>query len=78
MQRVLIREVVVFTLLLISLAPLVHSDFFSHPLERFSLMQERGNFLHPLIYTFVVYTFLGIIRFIVKKVVNIFTKRKTT
>jgi ABC-type multidrug transport system fused ATPase/permease subunit len=78
MQKKLIREVVVFTTLLIFLALMMHPDLLSHPQERFSLMQERENFLHPFIYTFIIYTVIGVFRWIVKKVINLFTKRKNT
>jgi len=78
MRKNLIREVAFFATLLIFLAFVMHPDLLSNPNERFSLMQERDNFIHPFIYAFIVYIFFGIIRIIVKKVINIFTKKKNT
>jgi len=76
MQKIVIREAVIFTALLISLAVLMHPDLLSDPKERFALIEDRGNFLHPFVYTFIVYILLFIIRFVVTKVKTFFTKNK--
>jgi len=76
MQKLLIREVAIFVILLVTLAFVMHPDLLSNPVERFSTMQDRGNYIHPFLYTFIIYIVLFIFRFIVKKVINLFTKLK--
>jgi len=74
MQKKLIREMAIYAILLILLAFVMHSDLLSSPTERFSLMQERENYLHPFVYAFIIYIFLLFIRFIVKKTATLFKK----
>lgn len=37
------------------LASLIHPDLLTNPLERFTLMNERGNYFHPFLYSFAAY-----------------------
>jgi len=76
MKSIVIREMTIYVILLVALALLMHPDLLSNPTERFSLMQERKNYFHPLVYTFIIYLFLLIVRFIVKKIVVFFKKIK--
>jgi H+/Cl- antiporter ClcA len=76
MKSIVIREMTIYVILLVALALVMHPDLLSNPTERFSLMQERQNYFHPLIYTFVVYLFLFIVRFVVKKTATLFKKIK--
>jgi hypothetical protein len=73
MKKVLIREAVIFAVLLILLAFLMHPDLISG--ERFAVMSERGNFFHPLLYTFLIYIVLFIVRFLFAKILKIFKKK---
>jgi len=74
MQRIMIREVAIYAILLVTLALLMHPDLLSNPIERLSVMQERANYIHPLVYAFVIYFFLLIVRFVVKKIARLFKK----
>jgi len=76
MQKLLIREMTIFVILLVTLAFVMHPDLLSTPTERFSIMQDRSNYIHPFLYAFIIYIVLFIFRFIVKKVINLFTKLK--
>lgn len=59
-------ELLLFTLLLIVLALLQHSDLLTAPLKRLDLMADRDNYLHPILWTSIVYLILGFIRLIIK------------
>jgi len=76
MRSVVIREMAIYAILLVALAFLMHPDLIPNPAERFSVMQERANYSHPFIYAFLIYIFLFIVRFIVKKIATLFKKRK--
>ena len=79
MFKVLIREVMIYLTLLIFLAFLMHPDLLSAPSERIELMQNRGNYFHPLYYSLIVYLFILAIRYIARKFIQIilnFKKRE--
>jgi hypothetical protein len=76
MQKIVIREVVIYTTLLVTLALVMHPDLLSSAFERFSSMQERRNYFHPFIYAFVVYLFLAFFRFLAKKIATLFRKKE--
>lgn len=59
-------ELIYFCVILVVLALLQHSDLLHSPIQRASLMAEKENYLHPLLWTFVVYVVVGIFRLIVK------------
>lgn len=70
-------ELIFFSLLLLVLAFLQHSDLLHSPLERINLMVEQGNYLHPLLWTFAVYIIIGLIRLIIKYLLYIKNRNKT-
>jgi len=74
MKRVIIREAVIYTGLLIVLSILMHPDLFSHAQERLAQMQERGSYYHPFIYAFIVYILLFFVRIVIKKVIFLVKK----
>ncbi len=76
MPKVLIREGIVFFLILIVLAGIMHPDLFIDPSNRLSLMQEKSNYYHPFIYAFIVYIVLFIFRYFVEKVIYFTNKIK--
>ena len=61
MGRSVIREAAVYMLLLVIFALLMHPDLLNGT-ERFSQMAERGNYLHPLLYTGLIYLIILIFR----------------
>jgi len=74
MKKVLIREALIFSALLILLALSMHHDLLDNPLHRFVLLQERGNYLHPFVYTLLVFLILFLLRFVVKKITTFVSK----
>lgn len=73
MQRVLLKEVVIFILLVLVVAPLMHPDLLSTPSERFGAMMEKENYWHPLLYTSVLYALIAVARWVVyliKKIIR--------
>ncbi len=51
---------------------LMHSDLLSEPSGRFQLMYEKGNYAHPFLYTFIIYSILFIIRKILDFIIGLF------
>jgi len=49
------KELFVYTALLTVLIFLMHPDLLSEPTGRLALMQEKSNYVHPLLYAFFVY-----------------------
>jgi len=76
MKKVLIREVLLYSTLLILLGLLMHPDMLNNPSQRFTLLQERGNYFHLFIYTAIVFFILYIFRYITKKLLLIIKKLK--
>jgi len=69
-------ELIYFTVILLVLAVLQHSDLLHSPIERVDAMVEQGNYLHPLLWAFAVYAVVGLIRLIVKYVLYLKNKAK--
>lgn len=67
-------EFLYFSILLIILAILQHSDLLTSPLNRVELMIQKENYFHPLLWTSIVYLVIGTLRLIIKYV--IYLKRK--
>ena len=59
-------ELLYFSTLLIVLALVMHADLLTSPFERFTLMAQKENYLHPLVWTFLIYFILGLLRLIFK------------
>lgn len=70
-------ELIYFSLILLGLAVLQHSDLLHSPIERINLMAEQGNYIHPLLWTFAVYIIIGLIRLIIKYLLYIKNRNKT-
>jgi len=67
------KELTIYTALLTLLIFLMHPDLLSEPTIRLGLMQEKDNYMHPLLYTFFVYLILYFFRAIfglVKKLIG--------
>lgn len=71
MAKKLKIEIFYFTVILLVLAFMQHSDLLTSPAQRVELMAEKGNFLHPLLWAFSVYAVVGIIRLIVSYILNL-------
>lgn len=66
MIKILKTELIYFVSILIVLALLLHSDLLTSPLDRFQEMQQHSNYLHPFIWSAIVYFPILIIRVIVR------------
>lgn len=71
MLKIIKTEIIYFIVILLLLAVLQHSDLLSSPLERIGLMAQKGNYLHPLLWTAVVYSAVVIVRVIAKYLIKI-------
>ncbi len=76
MIKILKRELIIYTALLTALIVLMHPDLLSDPTARLGLMQEKENYIHPLLYTFFVYLVIYFFRALIDLVTNFFEKRK--
>lgn len=76
MIKLLRKEFIIYTALLTVLIGLMHPDLLSEPTARLGLMQEKGNYVHPLLYTFFVYLIIYFLRFIIDFIEKLFTKKK--
>jgi hypothetical protein len=71
MLKIIKTEIIYFIVILLLLAVLQHADLLSSPLARIGLMAQKGNYLHPLLWTTVVYSALMIVRVITKYLIKI-------
>ena len=76
MIKILKTELVIYTALLTMLIFLMHPDLLNNPTARLGLMQEKGNYIHPLLYTFFVYLIIFFIRAIINFIAKFFSKKK--
>jgi len=68
------KEVLFYGITLVLLTLLIHSDIVGNPLARIELMQEKENYSHPFLYSFIVYASLLVIRKMIDLIVGIFQK----
>ena len=69
------REVLIYIAMLLLLAIVMHMDLLSDPASRFEIMVEKGNYSHPFLYTFFVYSILYIIRKVLDFIIGLFEKK---
>lgn len=69
------KELLIYTALLTLLIVVMHPDLMSQPTARLALMQEKGNYIHPLLYTFFVYLVLYFLRQVGAFVTKMFSKK---
>jgi hypothetical protein len=77
MINILKKEFTIYTALLTLLIFLMHPDLLSEPTVRLGLMQEKGNYIHPLLYTFFIYLVLYFFRAVIGYIVKFIKKRKS-
>jgi len=75
MIKLIRKELVIYTALLTVLIVAMHPDLLTEPTIRLGLMQEHGNYIHPLLYTFFIYLVLFFVRFIISSVIGFVKKR---
>ncbi|EDZ61750.1 hypothetical protein SMGD1_0889 [Sulfurimonas gotlandica GD1] len=53
----------------------MHPDMLSDPTVRLGLMQDKANYVHPLLYTFFVYLILFFLRAVSGFIAKLFEKK---
>ncbi len=76
MIKILKTELTIYTVLLTVLIFIMHPDLLSEPTVRLGLMQEKENYIHPLLYTFFVYLVLYFFRAVIGFIMKFFNKNK--
>lgn len=74
-KQVLKKELLIYLLTLLVLALIMHIDLLSDPSARLQAMQEKENYTHPLLYSFVVYTVMLIVRKTIDLITGLFQKK---
>ncbi|WP_415396785.1 hypothetical protein [Sulfurimonas sp. CS5] len=75
MINILKKEFIIYTALLTLLIFLMHPDMLSDPVARLGLMQEKANYIHPLLYTLFVYLVLFFLRAVSGFIAKLFEKK---
>ncbi len=70
------KELTIYTALLTVLIFVMHPDMLSDPTVRLGLMQEKANYIHPLLYTFFVFLVIFFLRAVIDFVAKLFSKNK--
>jgi len=72
------KELLIYIFIFITLSILTHPNFISHPINRIENLPHSGayglGFFHPFIFSLIIYFFIYLIRFIIRKAKIIFTK----
>ena len=74
-KQVLKKELLIYLLTLLALALIMHIDLLSDPSARLQAMQEKENYTHPLLYSFVVYAVILILRKTIDFITGLFEKK---
>ncbi len=74
-KQALIRELLIYLSMFIALALIMHIDLLSDPSARFHTMQEKDNYTHPFLYSFVVYAVILVLRKTIDFVTGLFQKK---
>lgn len=75
MKKIIKRELLVYSSILLVLVFVMHPDMLSDPAARLELMQQQENYIHPLLYSFFVYLILFVLRAAFKAIVRLFKKK---
>ena len=74
-KHALKKEALIYLLILLTLALIMHIDLLSDPMSRLNTMQEKGNYFHPLFYSFIIYTVILILRKAIDFIMGLFEKK---
>jgi hypothetical protein len=74
MINTLKKEFTIYTALLTFLIFLIHPDMLSEPTARLALMQEKSNYIHPLLYTLFIYLVVYFSRVVISFIMKFFKK----
>jgi len=70
------KEFFYYLLTLLILALIMHIDLLSDPLARFQLMEEKQNYSHPFLYSFIIYFIIFILRKIIDFIMSLFQTKE--
>jgi len=60
------KEVLIYLVVVLLSALIIHPDLISDPVARFEKMIARADYYHPLLFGLGIYLFIGAIRLLVK------------
>jgi len=69
------KEALIYVVTLLILALIMHSDLLSDPLSRLNIMQEKGNYFHPFLYSFIIYAVILTLRKTIDFIMGLFEKK---
>ena len=69
------KESLIYLVTLLILALIMHIDLLSDPLARLDLMQQKENYFHPFLYSFIIYAVILILRKIIDFIMGLFEKK---
>ena len=69
------KETLIYLVTLLILALIMHIDLLSDPSSRLSIMQEKGNYFHPFLYSFIIYAIIFILRKMIDFIMGLFEKK---
>ena len=69
------KEALIYLATLLILALIMHIDLLSDPLSRLNIMQEKENYFHPFLYSFIIYAVIFILRKIIDFIMGLFEKK---
>ncbi|KFL35203.1 MULTISPECIES: hypothetical protein [unclassified Sulfurospirillum] len=70
------REVLIFIVIFLVLSLGMHmNQWLSHPLEHLQQLSIHKMPYHPLLYTAILYLFLGLIRAVIKAIMKLFRRK---
>ena len=76
MNKIIIKEIIFFVVLIVVLALLQHGDLLTNPSDRIELMSQKENYLHPFLWASAVYFVILLFRLILVFVLKFFRKNK--
>ncbi len=75
LKKAIKKEFFIYLTTLLVLIVIAHSDMLTDPMARFKLMSEKENYMHPLLYSFVIYAVIFVLRKTIDFVVGFFEKK---
>ena len=69
------KELIYYLLTLLALALIMHIDLLSDPFSRLQIMNEKGNYVHPFLYSFAIYVAILFVRKTIDFIIGLFEKK---
>ncbi len=73
---ILFKEILIYAVLFVLAALLVHPDLLSAPGGRLNAMGEKGNYFHPFVYVFLLYLLVALMRGVASLMLKLFRRLK--